>query len=288
MEMALSSLLKEYNLQTPPQWEHALREILQHLTLLGLWRSKFFERAAFYGGTALRMLYGLPRFSEDLDFTLCQADPGFDFRPFIKGVRDELAAFGFTVAVEPIHKKGESPIDSAFVKADTVANLLVVDAPEHIRRGLHREQRIRIKFEVDTDPPAGARYEIRSVLVPVLFQVKTVSEPCLFAGKLHALLFRQWKSRVKGRDFFDFVWFCGRNTVYDLGYFRHVAARAGFIGHPDTVTHEDIRNLLVEKFSSADIGKVVEDVRPFVRDAEPLLLWSRNFFIELAGRIQAR
>src|SRR5271165_7562310 len=113
-------MLNRYKCETRPQFERALKEILQELALVGLWRSRFFEHAAFYGGTALRVLYGLDRFSEDLDFTLLKPDPNFDFTPFLDGIRKELASFGFELEIAQKMKTTETSIISAFMKMNTI------------------------------------------------------------------------------------------------------------------------------------------------------------------------
>lgn len=286
MNMLLSSLLKGYNLSTAQSWEHALREVLQHLALLGLWRAKFFEHAAFYGGTALRIFHGLDRFSEDLDFTLTAPDPDFTMKDYLGAISAELTGFGFDVAVEPRQKEGTTNIDSAFIKADTLRNLVRISAPQELLGELHRDQRIRIRLEIDVVPPAGAGFEVKTVLVPLPFQVRLVSLPDLFAGKAHALLCRQWKSRVKGRDFYDFVWFVAHGVPCHL---EHLKARMVQTEHWEKAAplgEDDFRRLLIEKFGKVDLLQAKDDVRPFVRDQDSLKLWSRDFFIELVSKVK--
>jgi hypothetical protein len=254
---------------------------------LGLWRTRFYEHAAFYGGTALRIFHGLPRFSEDLDFTLAYPQPGFKIMPYMNSLRDELAAFGFEVVAQDRPKKSASAIDSAFIKADTLRNLLIIKAPPELVKSIHRDQRVTIRLEIDTDPPPGAEFEVRTVLKPIPFQVKLVSLPDLFAGKLHALLCRQWKTRVKGRDFFDFIWFVGQNVQCHL---RHLEARMVQTKDWDPekrMTQEDLWKLLDDKFQRTDIKRAADDVRPFVRDPDSLLLWSTEFFCGLAKQVRA-
>jgi predicted nucleotidyltransferase component of viral defense system len=286
MNMLLPSLLKGYNLSTAQNWEHALREVLQHLALLGLWRAKFFEHAAFYGGTALRIFHGLDRFSEDLDFTLTTPDPGFTMKGYLGVISAELSAFGFDVTVEPRQKKTETNIDSAFIKADTLRNLVRISAPRELLGELHREQRISIRLEIDIAPPPGAGFEVKTVLVPMPFQVRLVSLPDLFAGKAHALLCRQWKSRVKGRDFYDFVWFVAQGAPCHI---EHLKARMVQTGHWDAAIsfqEDDFRRLLKEKFSKVDFTQAQNDVRSFIRDQDSLKLWNREFFNGLVTKVK--
>ena len=161
----------------------ALREILQEIALLGLWRSKFFEKAAFYGGTALRILYGIDRYSEDLDFSLLKPMPDFDISRYISALKREVRSFGFEVSVAVREKNAESTVQSAFLKADTLTHLLVIETAEDIARQIPRGQVMKIRIEIDTDPPMGFDTENKFLLQPISFSVRTFVLPDLFAGK---------------------------------------------------------------------------------------------------------
>ena len=180
-----------------------LREILQQSALLGLARHNFFEHAAFYGGTALRILYGLDRFSEDLDFSLLKPNLQFNFRPFLDGCQKELASFGFTIETQI--KKNESVV-SAFLKANTLKLLMTIEETDRIK-GIHPEEKISIKLEIDTDPPSGFEIETKLVSQPLPFYIVSYVQKDLFAGKMHAILCRERKINVKGRDWYDLIWF---------------------------------------------------------------------------------
>lgn len=288
MNAALQSLLARHEPKSLADHENALKEIVQELALLGLWRSKFYEHAAFYGGTALRIFHGLPRFSEDIDFSLLKPDADFDLDPHLEAVRAELAAFGFTFRVERKTKQIESVVESAFIKGETRVNLLHIGTPDYLRRSLPRLQQVRVKLEVDTDPPPLAAHEVSTLLVPIPFQVKLFNLSCLFAGKLHALLCRKWKRRVKGRDFYDFVWYLGRRVSCDLA---HLQARMAQTGHWETgkpLNLAELRTLLNERFAQIDFDQAKDDVRPFIRDAAELDLWSRDFFHSLTDQVQGQ
>ncbi len=286
MNAALQTLVDRYQPATTADWENALREIVQELALLGLWRSKFFEHAAFYGDTALRIFHGLPRFSEDMDFSLRRPDPAFKLEPHLEAVRAELAALGFQFEAEVKSKRADTAIESAFLKGGTRVNLLCIGAPAGLSEHLPPGQRLRIKLEVDTDPPGGGEDEVRTLLAPIPFQVRLYQLPSLFAGKLHALLCRNWKNRVKGRDFFDFVWYLGRGVSCHL---PHLQARMEQTGHWQPGAPLDaaaLRRLLVERFEQVDFDQARADVRPFVRDPDALNLWSREFFAGLTPQVR--
>jgi len=285
MNQALQSLIDRYQPQTLRDWENALKEIVQELALLGLWRAKFYEHAAFYGGTALRIFHGLPRFSEDMDFSLLDPDPGFDPTPYLSAIRTELTSLGFTFEVDPKLKRIETAIESAFIKGETRVNLLSIGAPEELRERLPKPQRIRIKLEIDTDPPAGADYGVETLLVPIPFQVKLFSLPCLFAGKLHAVLCRNWKARVKGRDFYDFVWYLGRNIPCDLAHLQKRMEQSGHWDQSKDLDLPTLKDQLGKRFDEVDFEQAKSDVRPFIRDDVELALWSPEFFRNLLDRV---
>lgn len=285
MNSALKSLIDRYDPKTKDDWENALREIVQELALLGLYRSKFYEHAAFYGGTALRIFYGLQRFSEDMDFSLLQPSADFDLAPYLEAVRTELAAFDFDFEAQYKQKETNTGIESAFLKGGTRVNLLIVGAPENLSNKFVKDQKLRIKLEVDVCPPPGAEYRVETQLIPIPFQVKLFSEPCLFAGKLHAVLCRAWQNRVKGRDFYDLIWYVGRGTRCHLGHLQKRMEQTGHWNSGEILTGKILREKLKERIASVDFAQAKEDVLPFINDASELDLWSKDFFIGVAGRV---
>jgi hypothetical protein len=280
MNPAIEAMLARYAIADDADRMRALREILQETALLGLWRGKFFEHAAFYGGTALRVLYGLDRFSEDMDFSLLKPAPDFSLQPYCGFIRDELKAFGFKAEVEVKKKSRDSRIRSAFLKADTLEQLLVVgmDAP----RGLPR---VRIKIEIDADPPGAFRTEMRTLLNPIPFNVKVFAPSSMFAGKMHALLCRSWKTRVKGRDWYDFVWFTGRRTPVALAHLEARMRQSGDWGQDAPLTKEAFQALLTRRIESVDIAQAKEDVLRFLASPDTVAAWSKGFFMDVAGRV---
>lgn len=287
MNDALAGMLRKYTLRTAEDHVHALREILQELALLGLWRGKFFEHAAFYGGTALRILHGLDRFSEDLDFSLLCPQPRFDLAPYCTAVEGELAAWGFSVTVEKKAKSAESAIESAFLKANTKQQSLVITAQPSIAAGIQADRVLRIKFEVDTDPPPGFAVESPYLLTPIPFSVRTFDLPSFFAGKFHAALCRSWKNRVKGRDWYDLVWHVGRDTRLNL---PHLEARLRQTGHyrdDAPLTLAVAKQLLHTRIDTLDVAAARADVERFLVHPDAIAVWSREFFHAVCERISA-
>jgi predicted nucleotidyltransferase component of viral defense system len=286
MQNAVAQMLARYDCRSSDNYVRALREILQEIALLGLWRSKFFEKAAFYGGTSLRILYGLDRFSEDLDFSLLEALPDFDLAGYSAALEKELKAFGFDVRVEQKNKSAATAVQSAFLKADTVNQLLVIQAGADIARQIPPGQVIRIKLEVDTDPPGGFATESRYLLQPLPFSVRSYTLPDLFAGKMHALLCRRWKNRVKGRDWYDLIWYCARYPQLHLAHLEQRMRQSGHWSAETPLTAEALREFLQQAIDQLDVDQARNEVLPFVRDPAALENWSREFFADIVQRIQ--
>ena len=286
MNEAVRQMLSSYDVRSVEESLRALREIMQEIALLGLWRSKFFEKGAFYGGTALRVLYGLDRFSEDLDFTLLGKNEGFDLADHSEALKRELASFGFSVEIESRAKPAGAAIQSAFLKADTRTQMITVEFDDALVRQVHRNRVLKIRLEVDTDPPAGFTTEIRYLLRPVPFAVKTLSLPDLFAGKMHAVLCREWKSRAKGRDWYDLVWFAAYHPELRLGHLEQRMRQTGHWAGPAALTEADLRSLMARRIDKIDIDQIRGEVEPFVKDPAALAVWSKDFFRDVASRIK--
>jgi predicted nucleotidyltransferase component of viral defense system len=288
MNPAILTMLERYKPVTANDYEHALKEIMQEIALLGLWRAKFFEHAAFYGGTALRILYGLDRFSEDLDFSLLNTQRNFGLEPYLKAIESELNGLGFSVTVSRRSKTIATAVESAFIKAGTKEHLLKIKVPEPVADRAHIDASMNIKVELDTDPPGGFETEARTLLQPIPFSVNTFTQPDLFAGKLHAILQRSWKSRVKGRDYYDFVWYIARDVPVHLSHLeQRLRQSGGWIGKKP-LQHADLLKLLEKKFAEVNVEAAKRDVLPFLRDPAAVALWSQEFFTSLLPRLSTK
>jgi predicted nucleotidyltransferase component of viral defense system len=286
MNAMIEQMIGKYPLESRGDYENALREIFQELALLGLWRAKFFEHAAFYGGTALRIVYGMNRYSEDLDFSLLRPVSGFDFLPFCRGIENELESWGFPVSVELKDKTAHTAIESAFLKAGTLQQMIVVNAPPEITGSMHRNQALRIKLEIDTEPPGGFETETRFLTSPIPFSVRIYKEESLFAGKMHALLFRNWKNRVKGRDWYDWVWYAARGTRLNVAHLEARMRQSGVWSGNAALTREQLMDLLREKIESLNVESAKKDVSAFLRDQDSVVVWSKPFFHQMADQLQ--
>lgn len=278
-------MLEKYDLKTPDNYKDALKEIIQEVALLGLSRSNFFDQAAFYGGTALRIFYGLDRFSEDLDFSLLQESDEFDIATYCNSIKNELRAYGFDMEVIRKAKTKKTGIESAFIKGNTLIQMLNIHAVTPPVSGIHGNEVLKIKLEIDTTPPEGANYEVQFSLRPIPYSVRLFTTPSLFAGKIHAILCRGWKGRrVKGRDLYDFVWYISREIPVNL---KHLAFRMKQTGHLDDspLSQELLINLLKEKFRQIDYKQAKNDVAPFISDLRSIDLWSEEFFQAILSKI---
>ncbi len=290
MHPAIAKMLEKYDLSTADKTYEALREILQEIVLLGLSRAGFFDHALFYGGTALRILHGLDRFSEDLDFSLIAPNENFDLSVYADAVIEALHSFGFEVTIQM--KNTESNIKSAFLKGNTSQHLLNIEAPDDIVKTFGQGRLVKIKFEVDTQPPLDFESEKKTLLVPSPFTINTMTLPSLFAGKMHAILCRNWSTRPKGRDWYDLVWYIAHEYELDLG---HLNARLqqnctwfqnkGIVLKKE-IDKEYLLELLQLRIKDLDISMAKRDVEVFLSDKSVLDFWSKEFFMEIIEQIQ--
>lgn len=284
---ALLRMLDRYELKNVHDYKNAIKEIIQEIALLGLWRAKFFEKAAFYGGTALRILHQLDRFSEDLDFSLLYPDNNFDLKNYENSIRTELQSFGFIANVEKKKKTKQSTVDSAFIKINTIQHLLMIGMPSGLYKNLHPDEIIKIRFEIDTTPPKGTVItENALLLLPYPFSVKTFRLEDLYAGKVHATLCREWKGRVKGRDWYDLVWFVSRNVSLNLDYLEKRMQQSGFWNKKQKLTPDELIKLFDKKISDLDIKSAKDDIINFIKDPSKVALWSKDFFYQIVSKIK--
>lgn len=265
-------MMAQYPGRSAADRRNALYEVMQQVVLAGLYRGGFFAEAAFYGGTCLRIFHGLDRFSEDMDFTLLRRDSTFSLEKYFPAIVDECRLLGREVVITRKDKHTFGRVDSAFLKDNTdVYNL-----------SFQTERSLKIKIEVDIDPPLQFDTEERLLLQPFSFMTRCLTLPSLFAGKMHALIFRQWKNRLKGRDWYDFEWYVRNGVPLN---FSHLQARIREFNGMD-VGYDQFLVLLRDRIATADIRQVKADVLPFVRNPQTLDIWSNNYFLQLADRIK--
>lgn len=281
MNGLIQQMLGRYECRTENDYVNALREIIQEIALLGLWRGKFFEHAAFYGGTALRILYGLNRGSEDLDFSLLAPNSDFRLSGYANALKQELSSFGLAVDFVTKEKNRQFSIDSAFLKTNTKQLLISVGLPDSSTDRIHSRRELKIKLEIDIDPPMEFETEVKTLLRPIPHSVRVYTLPCLLAGKLHAVLCRKWQNRSKGRDWYDMIWYAAHHPIVDLAHLETRMRQSG--DYPDDLplTLNRLTQFLSTAIDGIDVNILKVDVQPFISDQQELDLWSKEFFREI-------
>ena len=281
MNHVINEMLNKYQAEGLADKKNAIKEIMQEIVLCGLSRAGFFKKTAFYGGTALRIFYGLDRFSEDLDFSLMAPDDSFELSEYFPTLKKEIASYGLNVEIAEKEKTKESAIRSAFLKGNTKEHMLLFYASDSTAHAVAGNETIKIKFEVDTNPPAGATFEHKYRLLPAPYEVTLYDMPSLFAGKAHAVICRAWKSRVKGRDLYDYVFYLSRGAALNTEHLKARLVQSGVWKAEDSFTVEDAKNLLCARFDTIDYAQAKGDVSPFIKDKAALDLWGADFFKQI-------
>lgn len=287
MSVAIEQMLKSYHIENIYDRKNAMKEIMQEIILCGLSRAGFFQKAAFYGGTALRIFYGLDRFSEDLDFSLEVADSSFDLASYFPVLEKEIKAFGLNVIITEKEKTKESNIRSAFLKGNTKEHLLLFYADENAAGSINQNEAVKIKFEVDVNPPAYAVFEHKYRLLPIPYEVNMYDMPSLFAGKIHAVICRAWKNRIKGRDLYDYIFYLSRGTAVNRKHLRERLIQSEFISADAECSLDEVKSMLSNRFDSIDFSQAKRDVEPFIHDTSVLNIWSADFFKQITEELTA-
>ena len=284
MQQVLEQMLRSYEPQTSIDKKNAIKEILQEIVLCGLSRAGFFKHAAFYGGTALRIFYGLDRFSEDLGFSL-MAPESFDLGEYLPSVEKEIRSYGLNFKAEERQKTVDSAVQSALLKGNTKEHILLFYADDRLARSITPGELIKIKFETDTNPPPFAGFDHKYRLLPSPYEICLYDLPSLFAGKTHAVLCRAWRNRIKGRDLYDYVFYRSMNTPINLKHLEARLRQSGFAETEEPLSTDRLKDLLRSRFSTIDYEQAKQDVLPFIKDPNKLAVWSRDFFDQITENL---
>lgn len=285
MQTVLEQMLSKYKTDNIEEKKNALKEIVQEVALCGLSRAGFFKNVAFYGGTALRIFYGLDRFSEDLDFSLIEPNENVELQKYFSSLEKELSSLGMHFSVEEKVKTQDSTIKSAFLKGNTKEHILSIYGTD---LNINSNEVIKIKFEIDTNPLPLATFENKYRLLPSPYQVKLYDMPSLFAGKLHAVICRSWGNRIKGRDLYDYVFYLANNAAVNLPHLRARLEDTGVLTENDTFELKELQTMLKDRFATIDFEQARQDVLPFVADKSKLELWSKEFFIDITQNLKCK
>lgn len=287
MNSVIETMLGKYNPKNNEERENAAKEIIQEIALAGLSRGGFFEKAAFYGGTCLRIFYGLNRFSEDLDFALLEKDPDFRLSDYFPSLEREFASYGIEIRAEEKKKAFDSDVQSAFLKCNTLALMMTFFPKSEDARKIISNQKMKIKFEVDTDNPKGGRTETKFRLLPAPYQVRVFGESTLFAGKIHAIICRNYKNHVKGRDYYDYLFYIGKGSAFNLEYLENKLKNTEAIAQNEKLTLGKVKEMLKARFETVDFESAKEDVSNFINDKSGLSLWKKELFLVTLNELKA-
>lgn len=286
MNNIIEQMLYKYDIKNTNDEINALKEIIQEIVLSGLSRGNFFNEAAFYGGTALRIFYNLDRFSEDLDFALLEPNKDFDISKYFNYIQKELKAYGINLNITTKEKSFDSNITSAFLKGDTLELILKFFPSEEEHKYNQILKNLKIKLKVDINPPMGATYEDKYKLLPSPHQIKLYDKESLFAVKIHAILCRGWNNRVKGRDLYDYIFFLASDTKVNIELLKNKLIESNYIIEKEKFDINELKKIIINKFEKIDYTKAVEDVKPFIKNIDNLNLWNKEFFIEITNKLK--
>lgn len=272
MNTLFEQMVSAYNAETDRDLWNAKYEVTQQIALAGLHRGGFFEKAAFYGGTCLRIFHGLRRFSEDMDFTLIQKNNTTHLENYFDPIIDEFKMAGRDVIITKKEKLTLGKVESAFLKDETDIYYLTFTT----------EKKVKVKIEIDTQPPLAFDTELKLLKLPYSFMARCMTLPCLYAGKMHALVFRNWKTRVKGRDWYDFEWYVQHNVPLN---YNHLQTRIEEFNGVRLEKDEYV-SILKQRLANTDINVVKDDVIRFVENPHVLDIWSNDYFLQLADMIR--
>jgi predicted nucleotidyltransferase component of viral defense system len=280
IEGLIEARVRELQPTNPVEQENSIQEVMQAFVLASLARHGFFSHAAFQGGTCLRMLYGMSRFSEDLDFLLRKPKARFRWQPYLTAVEEDCAQQNIHFEVQDRSRAGAA-VQAAFLKTDSIGKVLQLDLPF----SRHTSRKIKIKLEIDTNPPAGSVCETKYLTFPVVSAITTQTLECGFATKSHALLCRPY---AKGRDWYDFVWYVGRRTGLSYRLLANALRQVGpWAGRPTKVTRQWYLDAMRDRIGQIDWRQARADVARFVpgHEQEGLRAWSAAFFAQLLEQL---
>jgi predicted nucleotidyltransferase component of viral defense system len=282
----IQQMINKYNPKTLEDKKNVIQEVLQEVILAGLSKTDFFTHAAFYGGTALRIFYGMDRFSEDLDFSLLTVNDTFDIHKYFKSISDIVSSLGLAFEVSKKDKASFSNIDSAFIKGNTKETYIAIFPNDADSNQNINNEKIIIKLEIDINPPRYATTEIKYRLLPFPYQVRVYDKKSLFAGKIHVVIARGWKNRVKGRDLYDYIYYLSLDTAVNLKHLEARLKQTKTITEDAILTRKQLIDLLEDRFDHIDFEIAKSDIRPFIKDQSSLEIWSGDFFKSITSTIR--
>ena len=281
----IEEIIKSYNPKSLDETKLIVRELVQQIALIGLSRSNFFNYASFYGGTALRIFYGLNRYSEDLDFTLNEVNPNFVIEPFMEKIKEVALSYGLQLEIITKPKRIDTPIESAFAKLNTYQTFISLHLNEQVISSLHKDELIKIKFEIDCNPSLGFNIENKWLDVPEFANVAILDLESLFSGKIHAILCRNYKNTVKGRDYYDFLFYINKRIKPNMEYLKNKLIESNLLNKNDKFDMDVLKDMLKRRMNEVDFKQVKEDAARFIFTNEDLSFYSKELFLQMIDKL---
>ena len=285
MVTTIEQIVKSYNPSTLDETKSIMREIVQSIVLIGLSRSGFFNKASFYGGTALRIFHNLNRYSEDLDFTLNNVELDFSIEPYINKIKEVALSYGLDLEILIKNKKIKTQIESAFAKLNTYQTFISLRIDNKIISTLHKDELLKVKFEIDCNPALGFKTETKWLDIPEFAPIVVLDESSLFSGKLHDVLCRNYKNTVKGRDYYDFLFYVQKRVIPNLTYLRNKLIESGKISNADYFDINVLKRMLKQQFERVNFDQIKQDAMRFVLKKEELSFYTKDLFIQMVDKI---
>jgi predicted nucleotidyltransferase component of viral defense system len=277
----LKNRIREYAPANAVEQENVLQELMQHYVLASLSRAGMFSEAIFHGGTCLRIIYDTNRFSEDLDFLLKSPNPAFRWYKFLERVRKDCAQEGIEFEIQD-RSKAEMAVQKAFLKTDSIGTLLMLELPFE----RYNPKKIRIKLEIDTNPPAESEFETSYITFPNTASITIQTLSSGFATKAHALLCRRY---IKGRDWYDFLWYVTRKIKPNFPLLRNALGQQGpWAGQDIDLSVDWFVKAIGAAIQQIDWNTASLDVQRFLptREQESLGEWTVEFFLYQTERLK--
>lgn len=274
MQTTIEEIISSYKPSTIEETKAIIREIVQSIVLIGLGRSNFFKIASFYGGTALRIFYNLNRYSEDLDFTLNEVNDNFSITPYISKIQEVALSYGLNLEISTKIKTAN--IYQTFINLKINSKMIAT---------LHKDENIKVKLEIDCHPAIGFKTENKWLDMLEFAPIVVLDEPSLFAGKLHAILCRNYKNTVKGRDYYDFLFYIKNKIKPNMNYLKNKLVESGKIKEDMDFNIDLLKVMLKQRFEITDFEQVKKDAMRFVFKNEDLSYYCKELFMQMVDKL---
>lgn len=279
MNTILNDMIKDYDLKKDNKINIA-KEVIQKVCLSALSRTDFFTKISFMGGTSLRLFYDLDRFSEDLDFTFIKQNNNFNLSSYFDTIKSEFASLGIEVNISQKQKSNQNEVLDAYISTPASSFISSLFGESKIKP-FNKNELLKVKLEVDTKLLSSLKVTHKTILTPFPCNITLFDLPTIFSGKIHACLLRNWKNRVKGRDFYDYVFLLSHHIKPNMEFLKEKLINSGVINASDEFTLDELKSMLYKKFKQVNFQLAKDDVIEFINDTRKIELWSSEFFCDI-------